>query len=340
MKLGDIRAVTQHRDRLCDSLLARASGPFPRCGGPCDPSWSQTPSTHPALSQEGAYSWVGPEPHLGGGRGGPGSDPQPLVLGEQKPPRWGRGGLLLTQATSLVWGLRGGTEERRRGGQHGAKGHNQGRARGGWRGTSPARLRRSTRHPKMLQDPSPHQCPGCWLHLGPPSPSLGVGVDKGYIGLGALLAPPTTRPWGEAEDGWASSPSQPPAPMQLPAAWLMNQALIDTRSQPGEAGRNSGGEPRGGHGLVGGHAGALASPRAPAYPGDRLCRAARAARASVSPRAGPAGPVGRGRRGDMRVRAFVPALLAFPPADTNTSSRAIKGRKGPRRTMRQGRFFP
>lgn len=48
--------------------------------------------------------------------------------------------------------------------------------------------------------------------------------------------PPNTLQWGEAENVCSSSPSLPPARMQLPADWIMNQTLIDTCSQPGETG--------------------------------------------------------------------------------------------------------
>lgn len=77
--------------------------------------------------------------------------------------------------------------------------------------------------------------------------------------MGRLL-PPNTLQWGEAENVCSSSPSPPPAPMQLPADCIMNQTLIDTCSQPGEAGW-AGGPPRCLQGLGGGcgglHSGTL-----------------------------------------------------------------------------------
>lgn len=44
MKLGDIRAVTRHRDRTRDSLLARASGPLCGAGVPVTPLGPRPPA--------------------------------------------------------------------------------------------------------------------------------------------------------------------------------------------------------------------------------------------------------------------------------------------------------
>lgn len=82
------------------------------------------------------------------------------------------------------------------------------------------------------------------------SHSRSWGGIGGTESLGWLL-PPNTLQWGEAENVCSSSPSPPPAPMQLPADCIMNQALIDTCSQPGEAGW-AGGPPRCLQGLGGG----------------------------------------------------------------------------------------
>lgn len=91
---------------------------------------------------------------------------------------------------------------------------------------------------------------------GTPIPEPG-GAYGGYTGLGVLLSFNTLQ-WGEAENVCSFSPSLPPAPMQLPADWIMNQTLIDTCSQPGEAGGVAGGPccPQGlGGGCGGAHSG-------------------------------------------------------------------------------------
>lgn len=150
--------------------------------------------------------------------------------------------------------------------------------------------------------------------------------------MGRLL-PPNTLQWGEAENVCSSSPSPPPAPMQLPADCIMNQTLIDTCSQPGEAGW-AGGPHRCLQGLGGGcgglHSGTLTDLPGIGWPQPALwgssclsfplCGTSHVQRAEDLLRA-------------VRGHACAGVCPCVSSGRHKHISRAIKGRKGPWRLL-------